>query len=297
MSYEENIGNIPPNFNGGQEFAINGLGQILFSQIFNGVPQLYPGSSFTVEEVIEFGIIITIPEVIDTDFRWYPPKRYLGTWTIFDQVSAFGTYPEDRGFIEDTITKVRRYSTYVVQANADVPVAEFESGAIDNCNFLLKEVGIEIPPFAGSINTLAVNDSVFKFRNTLQKVPLIDQPFNARIKTIGLHIDSGAELTFINYKCRIINAISVDLPPFPLTVCTTAAGSCEVLFEQYLATLNTNTAVVQFYSTQGEALAAQTADGNSNSTIFVVSQYTSYTCPVEPFNVYEIWSYQRTIPN
>lgn len=296
MSYEENIVGFDPGFNGSREFPVNNLGPIQFSQIFNGTPQLYAGSSFTIEEVIEFGVLINKPEVIDVDFRWYPPKKYLGTWTIFDQVSVFGTYPEDRGFIEDFTTKIRRYSTYVVQANADVPIAVHEQSAIDDCNFNLVSVQVGVPPVQVEGSGLFEKIAVLKSRDTLTRVPLLDQPFNARIKTIGLYIDAGSELTFINYKCRVINAISVDLPAFPITNCQVEAVSCDGLFAQYLASINNNTSVVQFYATEPDALAAQTQDGNTGSSSLTVQQTSPFVCTAPPGTVYEVWQYQRTLP-
>jgi hypothetical protein len=262
MSYEENITGFDAGFNGSREFPVNNLGDIQFSQIFNGVPQLYAGSSFTVEEVIEFGVLINNPEVIDVDLRWYPPKKYMGTWTIFDQVSAFGTYPEDRGFIEDNITKVRRYSTYVIQANADVPIALHEQSAIDDCNFIQTSVGAIIPPFDFEVQPLAVHEAVLKSRNTLTKVPLLNRSFIGRIKTIGLYVDLGCELTFINYKARIINGISVDLPEFPLTVCSVAPlFDCDAEFTNFLAAQNATLPNPRLFKTYAEAVAQGTSEG------------------------------------
>lgn len=287
MTFEQNIPNIPAGFNGGQEFAVNALNPILFSQIFNGVPQLYAGSSFTVEEVIEIGTLVNSPELIDTDFRWYPPKQYLGTWTLFDQVSAFGTYPEDRGFIEDTITKIRRYSTYVIQANANVPIAVHEQSAIDGCNFQLISVQVGSPPLQVEGSALFDPVAVLKSRNTLTRVPLIDQPFNSRIRTIGLHIDPGAELTSINYKCRVINAISVDLPEFPITLCFYAPPSnCPLLFATFVSNGLVSAVDGLIYTTQAAAEAARLLLPVLPATVVYPG---NYTCPVAPGTIYDYW--------
>lgn len=288
MPFEWDAPNIGPGTNGPIEIAIRGLEPIDFSDIFGGIPQLYAGSSFTVEEVIEFGCLIKTPELIDVDFRWYPPKKYLGTWTIFDQVSAFGTSPEDRGFIEDTICKIRRYSVYVIQGNANVPIAVHEQSSIDNCNFYLGEVGLNLPPINVSVQPLIFNEAVLKSRHTLQRVPLVDRNFIAKIKTIGFHIDPGAELTFVNYKCRVINAISVDLPPFPITVCDVAPQSCNGLFANFLQDFNAGSPQSLAYASEALATEAANNSGGISANNYVESG-GAFTCTIAPFTVYPYW--------
>lgn len=285
MSYEENIGGFSTGFTGSQEFPVNNLAAIQFSQIFNGTPQLYAGSSFTVEEVVEIGVLINNPRAIDVDFRWYPPKKYMGTWTLFDQVSSFGTYPEDRGFLEDFSTKIRRYSTYVIQANADIPIAVHEQSAIDDCNFNLVSVEVGVPPLQIQGSGLFTPIAVLKSRNTLTKVPLLNRPFIGRIKTIGLYIDPGCELTFINYKARVINGISVDLPNFPLTPCNVAPPSnCDSAYQAWLLTPPPPLAVGGVrYATVAAAEAARAALTVPNAYLVVNS---SFTCQQAPGTVY-----------
>lgn len=253
MSYEINI-DVAGYDTTPQEFATCLAPQLLFSQIFNGVPQLYAGSSFTVEEILEFYITITDDTLIDKDFIWYPPKLYLGTWSLFSQLSGFGTNTENRGFLEDTITQVTRYSTYTVQANADVPIGFYEEFAIDDCNFVLDSFGVEIPPFSASKQTLGIKESVFKGRTTLRKVPLIDQPFNRKIKYFGIATRPGCLCTGANYKARVINAISVDLVPFAFAVCQAVQTvDCDALYNAFLIQN-------QAYATFGEAQADLTAN-------------------------------------
>lgn len=283
MAYEENI-TIPLNYTGGnQEFGVNNLQPILMSQIFSGTPQFYAGSSFQVEEVIEFGVIPVNPLVVDIDFRWYPPKYYLGNWSLFDQLSGFGTYPEDRGYIEDTISKVRRYSQYTIQGNANVPIAVHEQSAIDGCNFQLISAEIGIPPVAIEGSQLFEPIAAFKSRNTLQRVPLLDQPFNAKIKTIGFYIYEGCELTFLNYKARVINAISVDLAPFPITQCFYGtAPDCNQLFQSFL----TDNA---YYDNEAQALAIAVANCPVPPNISASAEQQSWTCPGNPLDVRQYW--------
>lgn len=269
------------------------LGQpILFSEIFNGVPQLYIGSSFEVEEIYEVSLEVTDLTLIDTDFRWVPAKRYLGTWRISDTFPTEGMNSEDEGFINNEKIKIKRYSTYVVQANADVPIAEFESGVIDNCNFQLRQQGVVIPPTVGLLGKLNINDAVFKFRNTLQKVPLIDREFVPKIRFIGIYVNPGCQIIAANYTARIINGISVDLPAFPPTVCTVVTGiSCEVQFQNEFDNVN-DAPGYSAHVTEADGLSQIALEGLTGNQ-FQFGPAT-FACPTPPFTTVTYWVLFRT---
>jgi hypothetical protein len=258
-----------------QEFATCLAPELLFSQIFTGTPQFYAGSTFTVEEILEFYVTVQDDTLIDKDFIWYPPKLYLGTWSLFSQLSGFGTNPENRGFLEDTITQVTRYSTYTIQGNADVPIAVHEQSAIDGCNFQLISVEVGVPPLQVQGSALFDPVAAFKSRNTLQRVPLIDQPFNRKIKYVGIATRPGCLCTGILYKARIINAISVDLPEFPLTTCFYAPpANCPLQFANFLS------ATSGAYNNQ---LVCE-------STESVPCDINVYVCPTDPTQTFNYWT-------
>jgi hypothetical protein len=264
-------------------FLVKGGANVLFSEIFNGVPQLYPGSSFEVEEVFEATIEILRPELIDTDFKWFPPKRYFGSWTISDTLPGFGVSSEDRGFIESEVFKIKRYSTFVIQANADVPIAAYEESAIDNCNFFQINATVPTPPIPVGAGVLGINNSVFKSRETLRKVPLIDRVFLPKLRFVGLYVSLGSVLTSASYKARIINGISVNLPPFGFDVCTLVpAQNCEQLFNAELINQ-------QGFATQAEAIAYNVANcpipPNQSSSVVPVP----WTCPLNPADIRTIY--------
>lgn len=229
-------------------FIVSGGADVLFSQIFSGVPQLYAGSSFEVEEIFEGEIEILEPSLIDVDLRWLPPKFYFGTWTISDTLPGFGVASEDRGFVDSSTFKIKRYSRFTVQANADVPIAMLEESSIDNCNFALATVST--PPLPAIIGTVfpVINNGLLKTRETLRKVPLKDRVFIPKLRYVGLYINVGCCLTKAKYTARIINGISVDLSPFAFDNCLLVPlTTCDLEFTTFInATPNS-------FRTQGEA--------------------------------------------
>lgn len=278
------------NGNRSVEIPINNLGTILFSQIFSGTPQLYAGSSFTIEEILEIGIINIEPQLISVDFRWYPPKFYYGTWTLFDQVSGFGTNPEERGYIEDDLLILKRYSTYTIQANPDVPFGYIGDHAIDDCNFRLKIAAATIPPLTVGDTYPSVASSIFRIRRSISKVPLIDQTFPAKIKTVGLYINEGAELASLRYKVAVINTIDTDFAPFPVSACSPGSSQeCANDFNTFLGSSPDRLltyAAAEMYITQ----YGITGDPSGGT---ITSQ--TWTCSTAPYAVYTY--YLATIIN
>jgi hypothetical protein len=256
---------------------------ILFSEIFNGVPQLYAGSSFLVEEVFEAKFEIYEPSLIDFDLRWNPTKQYIGTWTLSDTLPADGLSSEDTGFIVYESMKLKRYSLYTVQANADVPIATNEESAIDNCNFFLVTALVPTPPIPVGAGILSNNSSVFKSRETLRKVPLLDRVFLPKMRYIGLYVNTGAGIVSSKYTARVINGISVDLPPFAFDVCNIVpAQNCEQLFNTFLIQN-------QGFATQAQALAEWNATCPTANLGVGGASSSTWVCPIDPTDIRTYW--------
>lgn len=293
MAYTETgiltIPQVEPNLN-----IIVRLGaDILFSEIFNGVPQFYPGSSFDVEEIFEATFFVYRPELIDIDFRWNPSKVYIGTWRLSDTLPSEGMSPEDEGFITYDTLKLKRYSRYTIQANADVEISEYGFGSIDNCNFLLSQDSVNYQPTPNAIplpptqigNGLLINDSTFKYRNAIEKVGLIDRVFIPKIRYVGLYVNVGAGITSAKYTARVINGISVDLPSFPIQTCTTLPpDSCELLYNNFLAQGQISSADGIRYPTFGLAESARLLLPPVPATSTLPG---SFVCPNSPFTIYD----------
>lgn len=289
MSYTETgILTIPqpdPNLN----IIVRLGGDILFSEIFNGVPQFYPGSSFLVEEVFEAKFEIYRPELIDIDFRWNPSKEYIGTWTLSDTLPSDGLSSEDTGFIIYTSLKLKRYSFYTIQANADVQVAEYGFGKIDNCNFLLNSEALVLPPQIGLQQKLSIDDGVFKYRHAIEKAPLIDRVFLPKIRYVGLYVNVGAGIVESRYTARVINGISADMPSFPITNCLTVLDSfCDIALQEFLALPpNFPTATNTKFLTFADAEAARLQ--LPNPTLYGPPIEQQYGCPAAPFTITSYW--------
>lgn len=263
---------------------VRGGAEITFTDIFDGVPQMFVGSAFEIQEIFEGEIEILEPSLIDVDLRWFPPKYYYGTWSVSDTLPGFGIDSEDRGFIGNNVFKIKRVSRFLIVANPLVPIAEWESGVTDNCNFQLNEVGIQIPPFVGAQTTLSINDSVFKYRNSLQKVPLLNRVFYPKLRFVGLYVNTGCVLTKARYIAQVINQVNVDIPAFPDIVCNIQSlGSCEVQFQNFLDSDSNR------FATQGLCQSAIDAPGSPYDPNATPNSYL-YNCPIEPFSAYPWWT-------
>jgi hypothetical protein len=264
------------------------LEPILFSQIFTGIPQFYAGSSFTVEEIYEIGLSNQVPELLDVDFRWNPPRKYYGTYCFSDTISGLGIEPENRGFLDNDVVKIKRYSSYTVQANAGVAVAINEFLRIDNCNFVLNTLGANVGIFEAGQQYLDVNDSIFIGRQSLTKVPLIDQVFTQKIGWIYCYINPGNSIEYATYKVRVVNAISVDLENFPSSVCNIVPQeSCDGLFQIAASTGLLGADPSSVFATQALAQAAADASGLQPGQYQVFSAV--WSCPIAPFTQVTYW--------
>jgi len=266
---------------GSVEIPINNLQPINLSDIFDGLPQFYAGSTFCIEEVLEIGCVPVDAKLIDVDFRWYPSKYYFGTWTLFDKVSSFGTNPENRGYIEDSINIIKRYSYFTIQGNPDVPIAFLEESAIDDCNFRLQVASITLPPVTLGQTYPEIANSIFKGRHTLQRVPLTDRRFYPQIGTVGLYVNVGAELTYVNYKAAVINAVDVDLAAFPVSACSPASGAyCDLAFGEFIGSSSDR------FVTIGEAESYIITQGTTGDLSGGSITPSTWTCSIAPFSTY-----------
>lgn len=274
MAYTESATFPPEQGDPVGNFLVRGGAEILLGDIFNGLPQLYAGSNFTIEEIFECETLMLEPQLIDADFRWSPPKRYFGTWTASDTLPGFGVSSEDRGFIDSEVFKIKRYSTFVIQANANVVIAEHEEGVIDNCNFILNQIGIEIPPLIGSQQILEKDIAVFRLRTTLRNVPLQERPFYPKLRFVGTYINVGATIIRSKYTARVINGVSVDLPLFPPTACSVPLiGDCQQAYDNFRQT-SPGTYSDEISCTNGEGTNCAPFD---------------FVCPSDPTQVFTYW--------
>jgi len=150
---------------------------IMFSEIFDGVPQFYKGSTIFVQEILT--IISQIDpgkeHLVDRDMRWFDPKIYLGTY----QLSALLSSPLEpeaeggQGFLTNSAHQIKRYSNYTITADPDTPFGIGDLFKVDNCNFQLVGSSLEVAGASVSIQVPRTSDVQFVGTITNEKAPLI----------------------------------------------------------------------------------------------------------------------------
>jgi hypothetical protein len=196
---------------------------INFSQIFDGTPQFYVGSSIEVQEILTITseVIPDQAHLVDVDFRWFQPKTYYGTYQLEGLLG--GVEDEGaggQGFLTNFSQKFIRRSQYQIAANPDTPVAYSDVFLVDNCNFQTKEISVFVGGATLSVNTPITNNAMFTGKISKQRAPLQDREYNQFFKSLGLYYNPGCELISVNHKVSIINTIATDLDSYPNFTCS-----------------------------------------------------------------------------
>jgi hypothetical protein len=200
---------------------------ILFSEIFDGTPQFYAGSTIFVQEVLEVlsNIIIGKEALVDVDFKWFDPKVYIGTYQFGDVIR--GQQPQSEmgeGFLTNRKQTFIRRSSYTITANPATPIAYNKVFTVDNCNFETVEAGIEFGGASITIQKPLRNENIFNGKISESRAPLVDTSYNQFFNTIGLYYNPGCEPIQINHRVQIINALQTDFLPYPEFTCEILGG-------------------------------------------------------------------------
>jgi len=201
---------------------------ILFSEIFDGVPQFYSGSTINCQEIltIECNIRIGEERFVDADFRWFDPKVYFGTYQFGDLISGLQSEQElGQGFLTNRKHFFVRRSSYEIIANPDTPFGFEEVFVVDNCGFETSEIGIEFGGASLTVQRPLRNEALFQGKISKTRAPLKDATYNQFFGQIGLYLNPGCELIRITHRVQIINNIQADFLPYPEFTCSLAGES------------------------------------------------------------------------
>jgi hypothetical protein len=208
------------------------------SQLFTGTPQFYPGSLIQIEEILTIITAIVSPELVDVDYRWFSPKKYLGTFQI---IGVNGLPPHadgDDGQVVSEYQQIKRYSWYTITANPSTIVGFGEQFFTQTCNLYLVP---EVYTFEGT-STPVPGQRILNGHNpamignsSYSKAPILDTVFNSKISGFGLHLNAGVEGRSVSYKAGVINTVFTDYPSFPVPVCELSdSPDCQSQFESFL---------------------------------------------------------------
>jgi hypothetical protein len=246
-------------------------------QVFNGTPQFYPGSMVQIEEIVTIVTSVVDEKLVDIDFGWWQPHRYLGTFQVIDSLGSPSHYKDDDGYLVDTIQKVRRYSWYTITANPSTVVAQHEQIALDTCNFYLQPDVYLFPGQNTPVTGFRTHDlnPAFLGSVTLSKAPLVNSFFTPQIGGIGLYLKPGVEGVQINYEAAVINTIKTDYPSATVPNCVFIEPNCQFQFSAFLAQQPT----VRF-ETQSACQISQS----------VPCAPSTWVCPTTPTETFVYWS-------
>jgi hypothetical protein len=213
---------------------------LAFSQLFDGIPQYYPGSIIQVQEILTIITRIADASVVDVDLDWFDPKKYLGTYQVIDFDGVTSHAEGDDGYLVGTYQKIKRYSWYTIAANPNVPIALDEGFIVNDCNFYsVAEVylfpGTNTPLPGFRLRESGEGKPLLRGYTSRTAAPLADTDFNARIGGVGLHLKPGVEGVRIEYAVSIINDIYTDYEPFPVSTCELVQPTCEEQYAAYLS--------------------------------------------------------------
>jgi hypothetical protein len=200
---------------------------ILFSEIFDGAPQYYTGSTIHLQEVLEIEseIIVGKERFVDVDLKWFDSKIYFGTYQFGDPLRGQETVNErGEGFLTNRKHVFIRRSDYTVTANPDTPIAMEQVFTVDNCNFEIVEAGIEFGGAEISIQRPLRNANMFNGKISQTRAPLKDGAYNQFFNSIGLYYNPGCAHVQITHRVQIINAIQTDFLPYPEFTCEILGG-------------------------------------------------------------------------
>jgi len=196
---------------------------INFSQIFDGSPQFYSGSTIELQEVLTINsqVIPSQAHLVDVDHKWFDPKIYMGTYQL-SALFAEGLETEGeggQGYLTNYISKIKRYSRYTITADPGVAIATGDVLTIDNCNFGLKTVALSVGPLTVEASVPVQNQSLLTGYVSRQRAPLKDAVYNQFFKSVGLYFNPGCEPLSMFHEVKVINAITTDYNPYPTVTC------------------------------------------------------------------------------
>lgn len=201
---------------------------IVFSQIFDGSPQFYVGSTITVQEILLIlsEVVIGRERFVDVDHKWFEPKVYLGSFQVKSGLLSSLDAEDGRGqgFLTNNAHQIVRYSHYTIVADPDTPVAKGSIYTVDNCNFGLQQASITVFGATVAIQKPLTDTAIFSGNISQQRAPLKDTVYNQLLGDVGLYYNPGCAGVSLTQKISVINTVSTDFDPYPNFACIPLGG-------------------------------------------------------------------------
>lgn len=210
----------------------------MMSDLFNGTPQLYRGSSFVVEELLDLDFAISNQQLVQTYFDYFTPRKKIGNYLVAPRGSNLDRLSEvDSGLISSENIQIRRYRNFTIQGHPDAPVGAGERIHLDDCNILLQATGAVVPPLSVPSYKLATHTNVLVGQQFWERASLENAEFQPSISTFGFFLFPGVYFVGATYSASVINTINVVPNPAIEAVCE-IPSTCDEQFAAFLATSN-----------------------------------------------------------
>lgn len=211
---------------------------VMFSQLFDGLPQFYAGSVIQIQEIVTVNTLIVDEKLVSADLRWFNNKRRRGSYQVGQILAGSAFSDEDEGFLDYESQEIRRYSFYTITANPDVPFARQDQVTISSCNAYLETAVFTFPGDSAPTPGFKFHESPkpdFRGDITVARAPLADTEFFPKLAGVGLYLYPGVEGVSISYKAQIVNDIYTAYDPADIPTCLFITSNCDQQFSAFIA--------------------------------------------------------------
>lgn len=207
-----------------------------FKEILDPDQQFYAGSAFEVSERITIDTTVDDPKLIDVDFRWYQPRKYIGNWSALT-IGSTAQNAQNSGYIIDERTEIEHRSLWTLGANIATPRSLQWGGRVNQCNFELSSTTIRVGPATIAVSRPRATQGLFGIESYKEASRITNQLYTSQFDFIGFYINPGASLVSITREIFVENHIPVDDVPWTATPCSIGGPSvisCDSQFNTFI---------------------------------------------------------------
>jgi hypothetical protein len=229
---------VPPNTTGSYAWDFNAtVPGIKLGQIIDTGQTFYTGQSFEIIERAIIQLTVTDPTLIDIDYRWPAPIRYLGTYTTTG-VNGFTGNNQNMGRIWYDRTVLERKHLISIGGNP-TKTTNFEGyGSVFQCN--LELVPASITPKGGGDPVdgyiTSNREPVFSEQYARATTIFVNDIIETELNYISVHAYQGVEITTLSYQIATKGIFRADNAALPNASCT--RGGCNEEFNAWVLAHN-----------------------------------------------------------
>jgi hypothetical protein len=252
----------------------------------------YAGSVAIIEETIGATFVVDSPEFIDVDYRWWQPKKYIGTWQLLEAEPNLWLGDEQKcGFVNSERFKVTARYSFPIGADS---MAETESGIsiVDNCNYALGELGLAVPPFTAKIQAPVADTALFTVRNTIKPSKLKAATITLQAHNLVMFLNEGVRIETATHTVDLVQILAISDKKAEAASCllpkSQQGKTCKEQFDEFVAAnggYRDNTPLGSL--PPGGVIFSTEAAGTRNDVYGLFQD--AWDCPTDPGNGFFFW--------